>query len=315
MNTQAERERVDILIVHGVVLAHAEAAGMEIIEDGAVAIREDLILDVGKSAALLEHYQPDELIDASGDLIIPGLVNGHVHTMQTFARGLCDLDHPTRRGQAIAHDPMGNAATWAQNAWLIDSGLDDEGARLCAQLAIIEMIKSGTTTYADVCAFNLDVLAQTIGEMGIRVVLGKNTSDIRDMGMPLPDPMVRRREAELQDSIAFYERWNGEFEGRLAVWMGLHALWACSDWLCREIAATAQRLETGLSMHLTQTPGEIPYAQERSGGLRPVALMEKLGVLDCDFLAIHSAYLNEADIQMYVDHEVSIVHCPVAAMK
>jgi len=311
----SDASRAELLLIHGIVVAQDNESGPYLLLDGAVAIADGLIVDVDKTDRILASYAADDVIDADGGVIMPGLVNGHVHTMQTFARGLCDLDHPDRRSTAAAGDPMGNAAVWAQNAWLVDAGLTDEEAAACARLAIAEMLLSGTTTYADVCAFNVDALAEVVGESGIRAVLAKNASDIRDLDMPLPDQMVRPAKAEVEDSVAFYGRWNGAFHGRLTAWMGLHALWACSDELSAEMASEAQRLRTGLSMHLTQTPGEVPYAIEHRGGVRPVAHAEELGLFGGRFVAIHSAYLDEADIEAYARHDVSVVHCPVAAMK
>jgi 5-methylthioadenosine/S-adenosylhomocysteine deaminase len=307
--------RADVIVIHGLVLAEDDQGEPYILTDGAVAIVGDAIAAVGKSEALLAAYVADEVLDVEGNIVMPGFIDAHVHTMQTFARGLCDLDHPDRRPLAGAHDPMGNAAVWAQNAWLIDTGLRDEEAAICARLAIAEMLKSGTTTYADVCAFNVDVLATAIGESGIRAVMAKNTSDLRDMAMPLPDQMVRPTQSEIEESLRLHERWNGAFNGRLTVWMGLHALWACSDQLCTGLADAAQQLGTGLSMHLSQTPGEIPYALEHRGGSRPVPHAEALGLFDGRFLAIHSAYLDSGDIDIYARHGVGVVHCPVAAMK
>ena len=101
-------EKVDILIKHGTLVTMNTLR--EIIEDGAVAIKDDCIVAVGKSDEIEVQYEAEKVIDANGKIVMPGLVDAHLHVTQTFARTICDLDHPDTRKAVHAADPMGNTA-------------------------------------------------------------------------------------------------------------------------------------------------------------------------------------------------------------
>lgn len=306
-------EQVDLLIVHGTVVTMN--ADRDIVEDGAVAIRGDRIVAVDKTDALEERYEATKVIDADGKVVMPGLVDSHVHITQTFARTICDLDHPEARAAVRADDSMGNTAAWAEKAWKVDAGLTDEEAYISCVIAGMEMIRSGTTAFADGAAFNVPALVRAVGDLGIRGVIAKNTSDIRDLGIPIPDFMLRATDDEIQDSEELYLSLDGSYDGRVRIGMGLHAYWACSDELCREIGKLSKKYDTPLFMHLTQSPGEIPYSIEHRGGKRPVPHMQDLGCLGPKFGAIHTAYLDEGDVEIYEEEDVNAIHCPTAAMK
>lgn len=306
-------EQVDIIILHGKVVTMNE--NREIILDGAVAIRGEEIVAVDKSDVLVEKYKAEKVIDASGKVVMPGLVNSHLHVTQTFARTICDLDHPDARMGVEAADPMGNTAAWADKAWKVDAGLADEEAYVSCLVAGLEMIRTGTTTFSDAAAFNVPALVQAVGDLGLRAIIAKNTSDIRDMGIPIPDYMLKSTEDEIRDSEELYLKLNGSFGGRVQIGMGLHAFWACSDALCRGIGELAKKYNTTLQMHLTQNEGEIPYSISSRGGKRPVEHMLDLGCLGPKFGAIHTAYLSNGDLEIYKKQGVNAIHCATAAMK
>jgi 5-methylthioadenosine/S-adenosylhomocysteine deaminase len=306
-------EQVDILITHGKVVTMN--ANREIIVDGAVAIKGDTIVAVDKTEALEAQYRADKVIDAGGKVVMPGLVDAHLHITQTFARTICDLDHPDARQAVQAADPMGNTAAWAEKAWKVDAGLTDEEAYVSCMIAGLEMIRTGTTTFADAAAFNVPALTEAVGKLGLRAVIAKNTSDIRDIGIPIPDFMLKPADEELAVSEELYQRLNNSHDGRVRIGFGLHAYWACSDELCREMGKLAKKYDATLHMHLTQSEGEIPYSIEERGGKRPVEHMLELGCLGPKFGAIHTSFLSKGDIAIYKEQGVNAIHCATAAMK
>jgi len=289
-NAEMTEIRADLLISGGLVLTFG--GDKEILENGAVAVADDRIIAVGEASGLGRQIGANEVLNASGCLVMPGLINLHTHAAMTCFRGLAD-DLPLQE-------------------WLHEHIFPAEALYLCEEtvywatlLAVAEMIKSGTTTFCD-GYFYEDGAARAVVDSGIRAVLAQGVIDFPAPGVP--DPRINLKAAE-----AFILRWRGQ-SSRLDTSIFCHSPYTCSPEtligakeICREHRVLFQT-------HLAETQAELDETQQRYGR-RPVAHLEALGLLDAKTLCHHAVRVNEREIELLAHSSVGVSHNPESNMK
>lgn len=256
-----------------------------IVKKADIAIEETKILQIGNIGP---EWQPDKVIDCTNKLAIPGLVNTHTHAAMTLFRSYAD-------------DMQ--LMDWLQTKiWPAEANLNAEDVYWGTQLAIAEMIKSGTTTFADMYFFMPEV-AKAVEDTGIRAVLSR--------GMAGVAPTAQQA---LQESEEFYQQFNHSAEGRITVMLGPHAPYTCPPDYLKKVVALAQKLGSEIHIHLSETIGEVEECKTKYGK-SPIALMDELGVLDCGVLAAHCVHVSEADISIMKNKNVRVAHNPGSNMK
>jgi len=288
----AAAQAADLLITGGTVVTMSPAAGspLGIVEDGAVAIRGAEILAVGPREKLDGIYSPRRRMDARGRLLLPGLINGHTHAAMTLFRGLAnDLtleDWLTKHiFPAEARNVTEDFCVW--------------GTRLAA----LEMIQSGTTTFADMYYFE-DAVARETESAGLRGVLGESVIDF-----PVPDS--RGPEQSFTQIKSFLEHWRGHPLIRPAV--APHSAYTCSADTLRRAAALARSAGAPLLIHLEETRHEREESVEKKH-LAPAAWLDSIGFLGPDVTAAHCVWLDEAEIRLLAARGVGCVHSPASNM-
>ncbi|MEN6420022.1 MAG: putative aminohydrolase SsnA [Clostridiaceae bacterium] len=269
------------------------------IENGAVALEDNLILDVGETTALRARYPQAEFIDANGGLIMPGLINTHNHIYSAFARGLSIQGYSPRDFNDILE------GMW----WKIDRLLTKENDSLSAYAVYIDCIKNGVTTVFDHHASyfdipgSLDTLADAARELGVRTSLCYEVSD-RDGEAKMKEAvlenarMIRRAEADQSDML----------KGM----MGLHAAFTLSDEtlaLCK--AHTPET--TGFHVHVAEGPGDQVDSLKKYGK-RIVERLWEQGVLGEKTLAIHCVHVSPAEMRILKSTDTMVVHNPESNM-
>jgi 5-methylthioadenosine/S-adenosylhomocysteine deaminase len=282
-------ERVDLLVTNGIVVTMD--AGRRVIGAGAVAIRGDAIVAVGSSSELEGKYSPSRRLDARGGFILPGLINGHTHAAMTLLRGLADdralqdwLEHYIFPAEA--------------------RNVNEEFVLWGTRLAALEMIRGGTTTFADMYYFEEQV-ARATKQAGMRGVLGETI-----IGFPAPDNKTVA--GALAYTEKFLQRWQGDPQIRPAV--APHAIYTNSEETLREAAALARRYHAPILIHLAETQRELEETRSRHR-LSPVGYLDKLGVLGPNVIAAHCIWVDGADIALLRDRGVGCVHNPSSNMK
>lgn len=282
--------RADLLISGGLVLTFG--GDKEILENGAVAVAEDRIIAVGEASGLGRRIGANEVLNASGCLVMPGLINLHTHAAMTCFRGLAD-DLPL---QQWLHEHIFPAEALY---------LSEETVYWATLLAVVEMIKSGTTTFCD-GYFYEDGAARAVVDSGIRAVLAQGVIDFPAPGKP--DPRINLKAAE-----AFVLSWRGK-SSRLDTSIFCHSPYTCSPEtligakeICREHRVLFQT-------HLAETQAESAETQQRYGR-RPVAHLEALGLLDANTLCHHAVWVNEREIELLAHSSVGVSHNPESNMK
>ena len=251
--------------------------------------------DAGRIAAIdadrSADRDPDVRLDASNGLVIPGLVNAHTHVAMTLLRGYAD-DKPLE--------------TWLrEDIWPAEAALTPEDVRAGAELGILEMIRSGTTAFADMY-FHVPEVVAAVETAGVRarvghgaVTVGKDDADARD---------------DVEESIAVAREFDGAADGRVRTAVMPHSLTTVSEPLLREAAAAAHDDGIPVHFHANETEDEVePIVAERS--VRPLSYADDVGILSSrDFLA-HAVHVDESEIDRLSSSGAAVVHCPASNMK
>ncbi|WP_418283755.1 amidohydrolase [Halorubrum sp. DTA46] len=245
----------------------------------------------GADGAEADATAPDETLDATGSLVIPGLVNAHTHAAMTLLRGYAD-DKPLD--------------AWLQeDIWPVEAALTPDDIEAGAALGVLEMIRSGTTAFADMY-FAMDRVADVVDRAGVRarlghgvVTVGKDEADAR---------------ADVEESLAVAEDLDGAADGRIRTAFMPHSLTTVGEEYLRDGIAAAREAGVPVHLHANETTDEVdPIVEGR--GERPIAYAEDLDALGpTDFFA-HGVHLDGAEIETLADAGTAIVHCPASNMK
>ncbi len=255
---------------------------------GDIAVRDDRILAVGVAGAVPADFRPSRTVEAGGHLVLPGLINTHSHAAMNLLRGYAD-DLPLM--------------PWlTERIFPVEARLTGDDVYWGTGLAILEMIASGTTCFADMYFF-MDRVAQMVEDAGMRAFLSRGLIG----GAP------NGAEA-LAEGLALAEAWQGRGDGRITVMLGPHAPYTCPPAYLERVVAAAQELGLGIHIHLAETAGEGEEIR-RLYGRSPVAHLERLGVFDVPALAAHCVHLDAADIGILAEKGVGVAHNPVSNLK
>ena len=290
MDRKRNNIELDILITGGTLLAMSE--DMEIIEDPAVGIKDGKILFVEKREEQISEYSAKEILDASGSIVMPGLINTHTHSPMICFRGLAD-DLPLMEW---LNDYIFPAELKYVNEDMVYNG---------SLLAIAEMILSGTTTFCDAYFYESSV-AQAAVDSGMRAVPTQGFLDIPTPGNPDPS-------GHTEVAGQFIERW-ADASSIISPALLCHTPFTCSAETLRNIKNIARNSKLPFIIHLAETKDEVKIIGERHG-LTPVSYLHSLGVLDDLTIAVHCVCLNRKDIDILADYDVKVSHNPESNMK
>lgn len=278
--------RVDILINGCMIIPMSCRA---IVEDGAIAIKNGRIVFVGNSVSA-EGIYAEELMDAHGKVALPGLVNCHTHVPMTLFRGLAE-DQPLE--------------TWLKEAiWPLEARLTREDIYAGALLGCLEMIKSGTTCFADMY-FHEDAVAEAVKQCGLRAVLAEGIIEAGNYAAG---------EKMLKNSIDFAEKFNGYADNRVKAMLGPHAAYSCSPTLLERVRNEAVDHGLGIHIHLAESI-ELFREFENKYGCSETRFLDRLGFFDVHVLAAHCINISEEDRRVLADRQVNVAYVPVANMK
>jgi len=262
-----------------------------VIENGAVAIRGGSIVEVGPRAAIDHRYQARERLDRPGALIAPGLINAHTHVPMSLLRGIAD---------DLRLQDWLEKYIFPAEAKNVNPGFVRAGTRL----ACLEMLLSGTTTFADMYYFE-DVIAEETARAGLRGVLGETI-----IGFKVPDA------ATPAGALEYAERYIQRFRNHPLITPAVapHALYTNSEATLRASRALANRYGVPLLTHLAETQREVEESRTRFGAT-PVAILDRWGVLGGRTLAAHCVWVDDADIALLKQRGVAVAHCPSSNTK
>ncbi|MEG0006102.1 MAG: amidohydrolase [Clostridium sp.] len=264
-------------------------------EKGDILIENDKITEIGKVDE--KNFSGAEIIDCTGKIIMPGLINTHVHMSQQLGRGLADdVD----------------LLTWLrERTWPYESSMSEEEQYIAGTACCIEMIKSGVTAFAESGGFHVDALGKAVEDTGIRCALARSTMDD---GVGLPSNWVESTDYTLNKQIEAFEKWNDKGDGRIKYWFAVRTIFNATEELLIRTKKLADEYKTGIHMHIAEIPEEIDYAKERTGK-STVEYLASIGFLDKNILAAHHVWLTDREVDLFRLYDVKASHNPAAAMK
>lgn len=232
-----------------------------------------------------------EVIDGTGKLLMPGLVDGHTHCCQQLLRGSVADEYPM---------------IWTRILVPFESNLKPEDSYVSGQLACLEMIKYGTTAFADSGGVFMNRVADAAIESGMRAAIAKSTMD---MGNAITGAMKETREEAVENTEALYHAYNGADNDRIRIFFAIRQVMTCTPELITMVKERAAALHTGIHAHLCEHRDEVSFCLQNYK-MRPAEFLDSLGVLGPNLLTAHNVLLSEHDIHIMAERGVKIIHCP-----
>jgi 5-methylthioadenosine/S-adenosylhomocysteine deaminase len=262
---------------------------------GDVWIQNGRIAAVGAVPAEAAH---STVIDADGDIVLPGFVQTHIHLCQTLFRGLAD-DLPL--------------LPWLrQRVWPLEAAHDEQTLCAAARLAAAELLLGGTTSVLTMeTVHDTHAVFEALAPTGLRAVVGKCLMNVRGEG---PARLFQERAAALDESLALHKRWNGAAEGRLRTALAPRFAISCTRDLLEDTAAVSREQGLLVHTHASEQREEIEVVR-RATGQDNVAYLASLGLATERLCAAHCVWVTDAEQQLLAERHVNVLHCPGSNLK
>ncbi len=278
-----------MLLSHADILRHDPNNGFSVLKDGYVGILGDTIRYIGTERPP-EDYGEEKAL--SGKLLMPGLYNAHTHTPMTLLRGV---------GSGLPLDRWLNEAIFPMEA-----KLTAEDIRAGTRLALMELLASGVVSFSDMY-YQTERTAEEVLACGIKA----------NLNSPIlcfdPDEPYERN-VRVRQSLAFFRDYNGAGNGRLVADFSIHAEYTNNAAYVRRYAEDCAAYGARMHLHLSETKREHAACKEKYGKT-PAAWFADLGVFDCPTAAAHCVWVEDGDIALFREKQVSCVHNPASNMK
>lgn len=288
---------VDTMITN--VMVVTMNAEREIYTDGAIAIDEAKVVAVGRRPDVTAAYVGRTVIDGRGGCAVPGLINSHIHiTGEPLTKGVVP-DNTDREA---------NVYEWLCPLY---AGYNARDEQISAQLAAVEMLRSGTTSFLEAgTIYYLDEVFEGLAETGVRARLGRWVWD----GPTQPEKYAQTTDEAINNLETYLARYRGQPDDLLQSWPMVVGGPRVSDELWLAAADLARRYDASLNFHMSPAPTD-PEAYLRERGSRPFVHLEKLGVLDRPYVAVHCVHIDDEEVAAIARTSGTIVHCPTTALK
>ena len=278
---------IDILVQGGTIVMMDSAH--RVIKDGAVAIKDSEIIWIGTRAEAGEQFLPAQKLDAGGKVVIPGLVNTHGHWAMTLFRGLVD-DVPLE--------------AWLDKIWKVEAAqINAETMVAGTELAMVEMIRGGTTCAADMYWYYNESFDAVL-RAGFRMVNGPSFADI-------PGFEERKKES-YNAAIALLDRYQGQ--PLIQQCVQAHATYTTNMKILEDIRKIAEDRDLLFITHAAESKGELAMVQEKYGKT-PIEVLDTAGLLTEKTLLAHCVHLTDAEIERLAETGTSVAHCPSSNLK
>jgi 5-methylthioadenosine/S-adenosylhomocysteine deaminase len=276
---------MSLIIRNARVLQTTPAGEARVLDRQEVVIRGDTIAAV-RPTSEVPPLDAGEIIEANGQLLMPGLINCHAHVPMVIFRGLAE---------DVSLEKWFNEFMWP-----LESNLQEEDVYWGMLLGLVEMIEAGVTCVADHYFF-MDRAAEAVQQAGTRAALGWAVFGSQGT-------------VALDRSAEFCRRWQGAADGRITTWMAPHAPYTCDDDFLRAARDRANDLGVGIHIHVAETRGQTE-AHVKKRGITPIRLMDDLGLLKLPTILAHAVGATDEDIRLLADRPAGVAHCPKTYLK
>ena len=279
------------LIVKGQTVVTMDADGT-VIENGAIAIDDGIIIAIGSSEEITAKYAAAETLAGEQRIVMPGLINGHSHAAMTLLRGVAD--------DLALMDWLNNYIFPAEVEFV-----DAEFVRIGTELACWEMIRGGTTTFVDMYYYG-DVVADVVERCGMRAMVSATVIDQRS-------PDAENAADSIRKGSEFIKRWQGK-NSRITPIFGPHANYTLNAEQLQATRQAAIELGVPISIHVSESPFELQYSKD-TFGKTSIEMYESIGFFDGPTIAAHVVWPTDAEIPILVERQVGVIHNPTSNMK
>ena len=271
-------------------------ADNRVLENHALVVDNNLISDIVPWPAASDRYKDAQIVELPDQALLPGLINSHTHLAMNLLRGYAD-DLPLM-------------------TWLNDHIWPAEGAHVNEQfvadgtrLAIAELLQSGITCFNDMYFFP-DVVARVATDIGMRASVGL-------IALDFPTVWAQNADEYLSKGVALHQQLQSpelQTNGLVTTMLAPHAPYTVSEEPLKKIAALRDELGIGIHMHIHETPAEVEQYQQQHG-MRPLAKLDTLGLLNERLCAVHVTQATDEEIQLLADRQCHVLHCPESNLK
>ncbi|MFA5772222.1 MAG: amidohydrolase family protein [Thermoplasmata archaeon] len=251
--------------------------------------RADIFIEDDKISEISDKIKvsADHIIDGSGCAVLPGFINTHTHSAMTLFRGSVD-DIQLEK--------------FLEKTSKLDAKMTKESVEIGATLAAVEMIKSGTTSFVDLYYFE-DAVAKAVQKAGIRGFLAWVTLD---------EKFTTQKGKPISNCENFIKTHKGK--DLITPMVGLQGVYVCSEETLMKAKELADKNNTMMTMHLSETRGEV-YEHQKKTDKYPPKFLDDIGFLADNFLAVHCVWMTVNDLNLLAKHNVKVAHCPISNMK
>ncbi len=261
---------------------------------GDVVVQGDRIVAVGGT----KRGKFDEVVDCTGCIVMPGLVQPHVHLCQTLFRGMAE--------------DLALLDWLRQRIWPLEAAHDAASLKTSALLGGAELLRTGTTAILDMGTVrHTDAIFQACRQLGLRATIGKA---MMDRGQGLPAGLRDTTENAINESLSLAERWDGAEDGRLRYAVAPRFVLSCTEPLLTTAVKEARRRGLLLHTHSSENADELMAVQEQTGRAN-VAYLHDLGLTGTDAVLAHCVWLTSAEQRLLAETGTSVAHCPSSNLK
>ena len=279
------------LIMTGEAIVTMDPIGT-IIQDGAVAIDDGVIIALGSREEITEQYSAIRTLGGEDRVVLPGLVNGHSHAAMTLLRGVAD--------DLALMDWLNNYIFPAEVEFV-----DANFVRIGTELACWEMIRGGTTTFVDMYYYG-DIVANVVDRCGMRAMVSATVIDQRS-------PDAESAVDSIRKGKEFIQRWKGK-NSRITPIFGPHANYTLNAKQLQATREAAIELGVPISIHVSESPFELQYSKD-TFGMTSIEMYESIGFFDGPTIAAHVVWPTPAEIRILAERHVGVIHNPTSNMK
>ena len=277
-----------------------------ILSDGAVVVEDQRIIAVGKSHEIKQKFNAETRISGKNMILIPGLIDCHVHLAQALIRGTADdVD----------------LIPWLRDyVWVLQGNFTPEDGRVSAELCIAEMLRSGTTSFLESMIhkrYGLNGIAQVVEKTGIRGCLSKLFMDwtgYADEESIMYEGMIEDPEECIAETLSMHSKWQGAADGRVYIWWGARTPGAVSPELYRRVADLARKRHMGITMHLGEVKEDVEYTKTQFNQL-PAEFARDVGMMGKNVVLVHGVWISPEEFPIYVETGTHMCHCPASNSK
>ena len=276
-----------------------------VIEGGSILVEGDRIAEIRRPSGGRPE-KAEVRISAKGMAVMPGLIDTHLHLAQSLLRGCAD--------------DLSLVEWLRQRVWPIQGCFTEEDGRVSAELSMLEMIRSGTTSFVGVdvvSRYGFDGIAKSVVKAGMRGALAKTIMDSPGYGRKgtiMPAGLVEEKEACISEAKSMAKKWNGVKGGLVRTWLAPRSLGGCSRELYEEVADLAEMQKMRVTMHLAEVKEDVVYAKQNFG-MSPFEFIEKVGLARPESLFAHMVWLTESDIGRVAETKANVANCPSSNLK